>query len=117
MYSSDDRVACRFVVTGTHTVPFSGMPATGRRFTLRGVTIQRFLDSRCVERCSQADVLSQLQQLGAMPAKEDESRRGARCRVRSHRAPGGMARDALGPYAATPSRRQRPPALASPTFC
>lgn len=63
-----DRVACRFMVSGMHRGPFRGMPATNKPFSLPGITILRFADGRCVERWSQADFLSLLQQLGAMPA-------------------------------------------------
>lgn len=67
VFASGDRVACRFVVQGRHTGPFNGLPATGRTFALPGITILRFESSRCVERWSQADFMSLLQQLGALP--------------------------------------------------
>ena len=62
-----DRVACRFVVKGEHKGQFQGLPPSGRRFELPGITILRFDGDRCVERWSQADFLSLLQQLGALP--------------------------------------------------
>jgi predicted ester cyclase len=44
-----------------------GIPATGRRVSVNGITILRFADGRCVERWSQTDFLGMLQQLGALP--------------------------------------------------
>lgn len=68
VFGAGDRVVCRFEVQGTHDGPFQGLPATGRPFVLPGITILRFAEGRCVERWSQTDFLSLLQQLGAMPA-------------------------------------------------
>ena len=50
-----------------HGGPFQGMPATGKPFTLPGITILRFADGGCCERWSQADFIGLLQQLGALP--------------------------------------------------
>ncbi len=69
IFASGDRVACRFVLQGRHTGPFNGLPATGRTGAMPGITILRVgSDGHCVERWSQADSMSLLQQLGAMPA-------------------------------------------------
>lgn len=67
VFASDDKVTCRFSLSGTHIGPFNGIPATGRSFVLPGITVLRFNGDRCVERWSQADFLSLLQQLGALP--------------------------------------------------
>lgn len=69
VFSSQDKVACRYVIHGKHAGPFQGMPPTHKPFSLAGITILRFVDDKCVERWSQADFLSLLQQLGAIPAK------------------------------------------------
>lgn len=69
VFASGDKVTCRFVVQGRHLGPFQGIPSTGREFSLPGITILRFVEGKCVERWSQADFLSLLQQLGALPAK------------------------------------------------
>jgi steroid delta-isomerase-like uncharacterized protein len=63
-----DTVTCRFTLSGTHQGPFQGLPATQRAFSIPGITILRFQAGKCVERWSQADFLSLLQQLGAIPA-------------------------------------------------
>lgn len=66
-FGSEDKVACRFRLQGTHGGAFQGLPATGRSFELGGITILRFRDGKCVERWSQADFLGLLIQLGAIP--------------------------------------------------
>lgn len=66
-FESGDRLACRFVLRGTHQGPFNGIPATGKPIALPGITILRFAGGKVVERWSQADFLGLLQQLGAMP--------------------------------------------------
>jgi predicted ester cyclase len=63
-----DRLALRFVQTGTHRGPFMGLPATGREFAMTGQTLLHFRDGRVVERWSSADLLGLLVQLGAVPA-------------------------------------------------
>ena len=65
--AAGDKVTCRFVVHGRHEGPFMGLPATQREFSLPGITILRFAGDQCVERWSQADFLSLMQQLGAIP--------------------------------------------------
>ena len=67
VFATDDKVTCRFVVQGKHSGNFQGMPPTDRSFSLPGITILKFVGEQCVERWSQADFLSLLQQLGAMP--------------------------------------------------
>jgi predicted ester cyclase len=67
VFASEDRVACRFVVEAIHGGPFNGLPATGKRIVLPGITILRFVEGKCVERWSQADFLGLLTQLGALP--------------------------------------------------
>lgn len=63
-----DRVALRFIMTGTHCGPFLGLNATGRSVRLSGMTILRFVKRKCVERWSVTDSLSLLAQLGGFPA-------------------------------------------------
>lgn len=68
VFASEDKVTCRFVLQGLHTGAFQGIPPTGRAISLPGITILRFTGDQCVERWSQANFLSLLQQLGAVPA-------------------------------------------------
>jgi steroid delta-isomerase-like uncharacterized protein len=66
--SSEDKVVCRFVIEATHAGTFQGLPATGKKIAMPGMTILRFAEAKCVERWSQADSLGLLVQLGALPA-------------------------------------------------
>lgn len=65
-----DEVACRFTLRAAHEGEFNGIPPTGRRVELKGITILRFANGRCVERWSQADFMGMLQQLGVVPAPQ-----------------------------------------------
>lgn len=62
--ATPEHVVFAVEVSGTHTGDFMGHPATGRRFTVRGVQIARFEDGRMVERWGSTDQLGILQQLG-----------------------------------------------------
>jgi predicted ester cyclase len=67
LISAQDKLVCRFVIRAKHGGPFQGLAATGREIVMRGITILRFSDGRCVERWSQVDALGLLMQLGALP--------------------------------------------------
>lgn len=68
LVAEGDKVACNFVVRGTHQGNFMGIPPTGKPINLTGSTIFRFANGKCVERWSQADFLGLLQQLGVVPS-------------------------------------------------
>ena len=61
-----EKVAVHFQITGTHTGEFQGIPATGRRMNVQGITILRFRDGKVSERWNQLDQMGLLQQLGVM---------------------------------------------------
>ncbi|HYN88066.1 MAG TPA: ester cyclase [Ardenticatenaceae bacterium] len=63
-----DRVAIRYHAVMTHLGEFQGIPPTGKRVTLAGITILRFAGGKVVERWSESDFLGMLQQLGVIPA-------------------------------------------------
>jgi steroid delta-isomerase-like uncharacterized protein len=63
-----DRVACRYILHGTHKADFMGIPASGTKIALRGMTILRFVNGKCAERWQALDELGLMQQLGAIPA-------------------------------------------------
>ena len=68
MLESGDSVTIRFTMTGTHVGEFMGVPSTGRKIALPGITILRFDGDTVIERWSSADMLGLLVQLGAVPA-------------------------------------------------
>ena len=63
-----DSVAARYSVDATHLGEFMGVPPTGKRVSMSGITILRFVDGKCAERWSEANFLGVLQQIGALPA-------------------------------------------------
>lgn len=67
MLVEGDQLAWRFRFSGTHEGGFQGVPPTGRRFDIPGITILRFGDRRCLERWSVADFLGLMIQIGAIP--------------------------------------------------
>jgi predicted ester cyclase len=66
--AAGDALAVRYHVEGTHLGEFNGIPATGRRIAIEGITVLRFASEKVVERWSQSDFLGLLQQLGAIAA-------------------------------------------------
>jgi steroid delta-isomerase-like uncharacterized protein len=60
-----DRVATRWVYHGTHRGTFFDIPATGKRVTFTGMSIDRVVDGRIVETAVEWDLVGVLRQLGA----------------------------------------------------
>jgi steroid delta-isomerase-like uncharacterized protein len=66
--ASGDKVVARVRVTGTHTGDFMGMPATGKSVNVQAIDIVRFGDDGLGhEHWGVFDVMSMMQQLGAVP--------------------------------------------------
>ena len=67
------KVAVRWVLTATHTGDLFGIPATGRRFTITGISVFRMdpngPDGKIVELWVQWDQVGLMQQLGAVPER------------------------------------------------
>lgn len=63
-----DKVVGRNVVTGTHRGEYMGMPPTGKSVTYNEIFIFRFVNGRIAETWGVVDVLSQMRQLGMVPA-------------------------------------------------
>jgi predicted ester cyclase len=54
-------------MSGTHTGPMAGMPATGKEFTIVNIVIQRVQDGRVAETWVSWDNVAMLSQLGLFP--------------------------------------------------
>jgi steroid delta-isomerase-like uncharacterized protein len=63
-----DKVVARNTVTGTHQGEYMGLPPTGKSVAYNEIFILRFAGGRIAEIWGVVDVLSQLRQLGAIPA-------------------------------------------------
>jgi len=61
------RVATRWTCRGTHRGEFQGVPATGKRVTMSGITIFHVDDGKLVEAWASPDLLGLMQQIGASP--------------------------------------------------
>jgi steroid delta-isomerase-like uncharacterized protein len=69
LITGGDKTVARVTATATHKGEFMGVPATGKRVEVRLIDIMRFDDHGLVcEHWGVADLLSLMQQLGAVPA-------------------------------------------------
>ena len=65
-----DLVTIYWVARGTNTGTGNGLPATGKKAELAGITIWRIVDGRIKEEWSAFDQLSMMQQLGLLPTSK-----------------------------------------------
>jgi steroid delta-isomerase-like uncharacterized protein len=65
-----DLVTIYWVARGTNTGTGNGLPATGKKAELTGITIWRIVDNKIKEEWSAFDRLSMMQQLGLLPANK-----------------------------------------------
>jgi steroid delta-isomerase-like uncharacterized protein len=70
MVAEDDLVAVHWTAWGTNTQPGMGLPATGKKIRISGMTIFRFRAGKISEEWSVWDMLSALKQAGLFPAKQ-----------------------------------------------
>jgi steroid delta-isomerase-like uncharacterized protein len=62
-----DRVVTRWTARGTHRGEFMGLPASGNRLEMGGMSIDRFSGGRLVESWENYDALGMMRQIGALP--------------------------------------------------
>ena len=67
LFAEGDWVACRMTERGTHQGTWIDVPATGRTVEWEIIATYRFADGKIVETHAQADNLSLLRQIGALP--------------------------------------------------
>ena len=65
---SGDMAAAQMTLTGKHTGDFMGVPASGKSFEVECMDIIRIEDGKCVEHWGVTDMMSLMQQIGAVPA-------------------------------------------------
>lgn len=65
LVAEGDRVAARYVGTGTHEASMLGETPTSKRIALYGITLFRFVDGRIAEDWEAIDYLDLNQQIGA----------------------------------------------------
>src|SRR5215204_7111265 len=71
MIAEGDRVATRWVASGTHEGDLMGISPTGNRVTVVGTTIDRLVDGQIEETWDYYDALGMMRQLGAIPSPEE----------------------------------------------
>lgn len=62
-----DRVVTRFTARGTNRGPLMGIPPTGRKVTITGISIDRMVDGKSAESWTNYDLLGMMQQMGILP--------------------------------------------------
>ena len=70
LIAEGDSVTIYWIARGTNTGTGNGLPATGKRAELAGITIWRIVDGKIKEEWSAFDQLSMMQQLGLLPANK-----------------------------------------------
>ena len=70
LVAEDDLVAIYWIASGTNTGTGNGLPATGKKGELAGITIWRIVDGKIKEEWSAFDQLSMMQQLGVLPSQK-----------------------------------------------
>jgi steroid delta-isomerase-like uncharacterized protein len=68
--AESDLVTIYWVARGTNTGTGNGLPATGKKAELTGITIWRIVDGKIKEEWSAFDQLSMMQQLGLLPTNK-----------------------------------------------
>ena len=66
MVVEDDKAAVDWTWEATHSAPLMGIPPTGIKLAVRGMTIERVENGQIVEHWAVIDQLSWLQQLGVI---------------------------------------------------
>jgi steroid delta-isomerase-like uncharacterized protein len=70
LIAEGDRVAERWTGRGTHRGELQGIPPTGRRVEVPGSVFYRIVGGKIVEFRGQLDLMSLMQQLGAIPSPQ-----------------------------------------------
>jgi steroid delta-isomerase-like uncharacterized protein len=69
-YAERDTVFTHWRMTGTHEKPLMGIPATGKRCTVEGMSLTRFRGGKLAEDWVQWDALGLMRQLGAWTSQQ-----------------------------------------------
>lgn len=71
IFGVDNRVIKRWTFNATHSGEFAGIPATGNKITLKGVSVSRIVDGKISEELDYMDDLGFMQQLGVIPTMDE----------------------------------------------
>lgn len=67
VFAAGDVVVVEFIGTGTHTGDFAGVPGSGRKVTIPVCDVIEFKDGKIYAEREYIDMLSMMQQIGAIP--------------------------------------------------
>ena len=70
LVAEGDKVVKRWTIRGTHNGDLMGIAPTGKKVEVTGMTMARFAGGKLVEEWEAADMLSLMQQVGAIPTPE-----------------------------------------------
>jgi steroid delta-isomerase-like uncharacterized protein len=70
LIAEGDLVTVYWIASGTNTGTGNGLPATGKKAEMAGITIWRIIDGKIKEEWSAFDQLSMMQQLGLLPTNK-----------------------------------------------
>ena len=73
MIAEGDKVVVRYTLEGTHDGELFGVPPTGRRLSIKSISIERVSDGKIREHWRITDTLDMMQQLGVVPESGQES--------------------------------------------
>jgi steroid delta-isomerase-like uncharacterized protein len=68
LVSEKDKVVARYITTGTHKLPYRGIPASGKKIKINCMMVMRLSKGKLAEAWSLVDALTMLTQIGAFPA-------------------------------------------------
>src|SRR6266576_4699792 len=74
LIAEGDLVTIYWIARGTNTGTGNGLPATGKKAELAGITIWRIVDGKIKEEWSAFDQLSMMQQLGLFPTDKQPAK-------------------------------------------
>ena len=67
-----DKVVQRWSGHGSHQGELMGLPPSGKRISVAGITISRFEDGKVAEEWELYDMMGMMQQLGALPSSTEQ---------------------------------------------
>ena len=76
--AENDKVVACWAISGTHKGEFMGVPATGKRITIDGMTIHHIAGGKIMDSFSNWDALGFMQQIGVVAAPGQTKSQSAR---------------------------------------
>jgi len=77
LIAEKNKVVASWTITGTHKREFRGVPATNKKISFDGVTINHVANGKVIESFVTMDYLSLMRQLGVIPASLEKNFRSA----------------------------------------